>query len=273
MTDTTHHLITHFHSHSQSTTMTTSSTQVTHDFLFAGLGAPRSSLSDKASAQLSDIALTFGEVSWDGVCKMMDATHLDAAHASVVFDLGSGCGRLLLQTYLMFPNIQRAVGVEYSSRRAEVGFAALRTYQQHYLEGESEIFEYFDAPRSVTARQAVARPYTLRSRPRKRNIELRHGDLFNATDACEADIVVLEVQIPVARRPQLLRFLSTFKIGCRLLTYHNLQLVYHREQKFCPWREIAAHDSQYECSWNDSCRLWCWEKVAVKQEEEDEEKA
>lgn len=42
-------------------------------------------------------SLLYGEVLPDGVAKMLDADHLDAANATCLVDLGAGTGKLALQ--------------------------------------------------------------------------------------------------------------------------------------------------------------------------------
>ena len=50
-------------------------------------------------------SLLFGEVLPDGVSKMLDSDHLDASNATVLYDLGMGCGRLCMQAFLEYPNL------------------------------------------------------------------------------------------------------------------------------------------------------------------------
>jgi predicted RNA methylase len=53
-----------------------------------------------------------GEILFSGVTRILDPSHLDGATVRTLYDLGSGCGRLCVQAFLQFNNIERVVGVE-----------------------------------------------------------------------------------------------------------------------------------------------------------------
>ena len=55
-----------------------------------------------------------GEILFNGVSRIMDSLHLHAGASGTrtLFDLGSGCGRLCVQVFLQFPNLDKVVGVE-----------------------------------------------------------------------------------------------------------------------------------------------------------------
>jgi tRNA1(Val) A37 N6-methylase TrmN6 len=65
-----------------------------------------------------------GEILYSGVSRILDTSHLDASNACTLFDLGSGCGRLCMQAFLQFKNLDRVVGVEVRAREQHT---ALRT--------------------------------------------------------------------------------------------------------------------------------------------------
>ncbi len=64
----------------------------------------------------ADCVCSAGEIHFAGVSRILDSQHLDAAAAGTrtLYDLGSGCGRLCVQAFLQFPNLERVVGVEVS---------------------------------------------------------------------------------------------------------------------------------------------------------------
>jgi hypothetical protein len=73
--------------------------------------------------RLIQLAASYGELLPEGVTRMsllhvarkslfpfrFDAKHLDAAHATSLVDLGAGVGKLVLQAFLQFPNLQSVV--------------------------------------------------------------------------------------------------------------------------------------------------------------------
>merc|ERR550534_2468952 len=59
--------------------------------------------------------LTFGEVLDSGVLRML--YNLGAIRKKKFHDLGMGTGKMLVQTFLSFPNLDRCVGVELSKGR------------------------------------------------------------------------------------------------------------------------------------------------------------
>lgn len=52
-------------------------------------------------------SILYGEVLPSGVCKLLDASHLDAAHARTLFDLGMGTGKFAMQGILQCIQLHR----------------------------------------------------------------------------------------------------------------------------------------------------------------------
>jgi len=71
--------------------------------------------SDRALSKSKMAKLTFGEVLDSGVSKML--YNLGAIKKKKFNDLGMGTGKMLIQTFLSFPNIKTCVGVELSEGR------------------------------------------------------------------------------------------------------------------------------------------------------------
>jgi ribosomal protein L12E/L44/L45/RPP1/RPP2 len=61
-----------------------------------------------------------------------------------------------------------------------------------------------------------------------RSLELSCGNLFDLREALTADVVICETKFDEQLYPQLCVFLSAMKPRCRLLSYENLDLIYHR---------------------------------------------
>jgi len=70
---------------------------------------------DRNSSQSKRAKLTYGEVLDSGVFKML--YNLGAIKKRRLHDLGMGTGKLLIQAFLSFPNLDTCVGVELSKGR------------------------------------------------------------------------------------------------------------------------------------------------------------
>ncbi len=57
--------------------------------------------------------------------RILDMRHMRAAKASVLFDLGMGLGKLLLQSFFQYPNIRYVCGVELALSRYRLAEKAL----------------------------------------------------------------------------------------------------------------------------------------------------
>ena len=60
-----------------------------------------------------------------GVTRILDMRHMRAAKATVLFDLGMGLGKLLLQSFFQYPNIRYVCGVELALSRYRLAEKAL----------------------------------------------------------------------------------------------------------------------------------------------------
>ena len=63
-----------------------------------------------------------------------------------------------------------------------------------------------------------------------REMEIEKGNMWARTDAFEADIVVMETQIPESSHQTLCNFLHGMKSGARLLTYENVEQIYKNQK-------------------------------------------
>lgn len=127
------------------------------------------------------MSTAFGEILPEGVEKY--ASLLDVKHATTLFDLGAGRGKLAMQLFLTYRNLKKVVGVELGPGRAEVGLAALK------ILGQQKHFTTTATGSSVTIVESD-------DQKQRRSLEFREGNLFHATDAFEADVVVMETAFP-----------------------------------------------------------------------------
>jgi hypothetical protein len=58
------------------------------------------------AAKRSALAAQYGELLPEGVDKMLDAQHLDGRNGAFLLDLGMGLGKLAIQAWLQFPNLE-----------------------------------------------------------------------------------------------------------------------------------------------------------------------
>jgi len=78
---------------------------------------PPVTVMDQMEADRLQSSLLYGEILYPGVRILLNSNHLHAAEATTLYDLGMGCGRLVSQAFLEYPNLQRVVGVELAYSR------------------------------------------------------------------------------------------------------------------------------------------------------------
>lgn len=280
---------------------------------------------DRMAANQCNMDLLYGEVLPSGVDKMLDKEHLDAASATVLFDLGMGLGKCCMQAFLQYPNLAKVVGVELAYSRTEKGYAALGLLadmapdRREFVKGvngavlteytpvdEEKIREEvtpLKGPRKMNTverkRKGISRsgkerfckvlfnctrsqeppsrgqrgqgckgradkenavpsnntfdtgkpplrnprdfsgdgvddskyetpvgPTPPRPGTVRRTLEFRRANLFQAVDAFEADVVILETKFFTSSYPEMCAFLVKLKEGCRILTYEDLAAVF-----------------------------------------------
>jgi hypothetical protein len=78
----------------------------------------------------------------------------------------------------------------------------------------------------------------------ERVLELRQGNLFDCTEAWDADILICETNIAAPMQHAFLHFLSHCKPGCRLLTYNSLEDMYNDVCDSLAEHRISSHSSR-----------------------------
>ena len=214
---------------------------------------------DKYIATEYNSDLLYGEILPIGVTRAFDSQHLNVSSAHTLCDLGSGLGKLAIQAFLQYPNLQRVVGVELSYARCELGFDAIRRMNnkltnkygidttcdntiQCNIYNNTEFDEMSDANRDDNNQQHNTNEskesycdtsYTSTHIHRRvgtngvRTLELRQGDMLQCTDAWSADIIICETKLPNERYIDWCRFLSQCKHGCKILTYEDLDSIWN----------------------------------------------
>lgn len=125
---------------------------------------------------------------------MMSQDHLNATNGKIIiYDLGAGRSKLILQTFLEFPNVTKIVGVELSTTRFEMGKTALLEYCS-LQNKESEKQRSSCLTYKATSGDGKIEIVETNSETKQlRSLEARIQNLFEtANEIDSADIVVCE---------------------------------------------------------------------------------
>jgi hypothetical protein len=208
----------------------------------AGAGHRCISEKDRTEATSEGSALLFGELLMAGVHRAFDAEHLNGYEATVIYDLGMGLGKMAMQAYLFFTNVTKVVGVELAASRFKLGQEAVRRLAKLFPETYTLVH---DEPLSVSIVDRAGR-----------TLEFRKQNLFECTDAVEADIVICETHIPRSTYPRLAQFLGTMKHGMRTLCFENLTNVYiadgisEAEMPLQPLHINVDREDRFKTTWS-----------------------
>jgi hypothetical protein len=251
--------------------------------------------------------LLYGEVLPEGVVRMLDADHLDVAHARTVYDLGSGLGKLALQAFLQYPHLEWVGGVELAQSRSSRAFEALRrltnlqngtfttsqNFPESVLTAARAVFANDSTSMTEEAKDGCSIRYTeVRLNPstyskclgrskrmkKTRYLELRNGDLFGVSDAWLADIVICETKFPEERYNDLTMYLQHLKPTVRLLTYEDLDNVYALVRKRNPFVRMESNhpNDRFFTTWAPNYgykfHLWTFASARISLDKTDGEK-
>lgn len=189
-----------------------------------------------------------------GITKLMDTDHLHAARAQVLFDLGMGVGKLVMQAFLQYPNLKLIRGIELAYSRfklAEEALVRLVTLQSDLFEIEDRVAGDY------------IRVHTI-GRRKRRALELRRGDMWQVHDVGSCDIVIMHTELTPPSFPKVRRLVRQLKRGSRFVTYQDLSK--HWGESPPPFRQLEANideSDQFATSWSalKGHHLFCWEKT------------
>src|SRR5205085_1905192 len=128
---------------------------------------------------------------------------------------GMGLGKMAMQAYLFFTNVTKVVGVELAESRFRLGKEAVKRLAKIFPETYTLIK---DEALVVSVVDSSGR-----------SLEFRKQNLFECTDAVEADIIICETHFPRTTYPKLGQFLANMKSGMRTLCFENLANVYAQD--------------------------------------------
>lgn len=224
--------------------------------------------SDKNTASEQGASLLYGEVLPEGVLKLMDEHHLRAGSASTLIDMGMGTGKLLLQTFLCYPNLSRVSGVELARSRFEIAEAAILELSR-IIGGEIEVHE----PGVMVRMKASAGCCGGQAR----SLEIHRGSMWAMAGVPLADIIVMHTDLTETSILHLKKMIQKVKVGCRFVTYQDLTPYWRRTRP--PFEQVDVNIDDRDTfltSWSSAkgFHLYCWEKIAhtptgFRAEEED----
>jgi len=216
-------------------------------------GEPVSAGDSKIAAD-TDSSLCFGEVLPRGVTKILDENHLNCSEAKYFYDLGMGLGKLAMQAFLQFPNLEYVVGVELAYTRFEKAVTALEklsklkppttgiTWRFKTENGNAQLLEEISVYENGTPTKKSKYSVELKcSNTRQRILEFRRANFFDVPECKNADILICETKIRKTKWRELCMLLNTLQKGTKLLTYEELAAVYKTEKLELPWNRLSIN--------------------------------
>ena len=239
---------------------------------------------DPDAAAMSNFC--FGEVAPLGVEAAFK--NLKVENAKIVWDLGHGNGKLLIQAFLQFQHLQEVHGVELSGTRAVTSLLMLGELATKFQDlklahssNSSASFvssDYKSFPFSVPLSSSLQSVELLKDafkvgicagptfsedgqskgegksedkgNTKGRILTLARQDLFQVLEEAvtTADILLIEVKLVPELRKRVCEALCRMKRGSRLLTFENFRLNFAAASIPCPFKDIAD-DKGYKVSW------------------------
>lgn len=191
---------------------------------------------------------TFGEIlplgvdgllSNDAILSKHDGKHKHKDQKTRIrfYDLGAGLGRLALQVWLAYSEIDDVIAIEYAPSRFQVGLRALERLVQ-MNEKAIAVVDRSDRSIILSMHTSYAQfiwpdekkqewPALIQPPPKwitTRTLTYMQGDLFTYCEQVisRANIVFIETDIPDSRVPELWQLLCNLHQGTRFLLYHTM---------------------------------------------------
>lgn len=213
---------------------------------------------DRDEAVASGSSLLYGEILAAGITKLLDSEHLNAAKAQVLYDLGMGVGKLVMQAFLAYSNLKLIRGVELAFSRfqiAEDAVLRLVSLQPDRFEVDERVPGEF------------IRAHTIGKRKR-RVLELRRGNMWEMRDISSVDVVVMHTELTATGFPRFRKMVCDLKRGARFVTYQDLSKHWpHTPMPFVQMEANVDDGDQFATSWSalKGHHLFCWEKTVDKE--------
>jgi len=213
---------------------------------------------DRDNVKNTKGSLLYGELLPRGANRAFDSQHLHCATASVLFDLGCGTGKIAVQAFLQYRNLEYVYGVEISAGRYSVAEEAII----HMVEllGEDDFIVEVRRGQSI-----VIKERNLEDSSRCRMLKIECGNMMDVTDISRADIVMLETDIPQELQSQLCALLHNMPEGSRTLTYLDMRKIW--DQGAFPFKQHESNRSltdRFPTSWSvqRGHHFYIWNKIS-----------
>ena len=191
-------------------------------------------------------SLLYGELLPRGVNKALSSRRLRADTASVLFDLGMGTGKVAIQAFLQYNNLEYVYGVELSQGRYNIAADAALTMVS--LLG-TDNFDVDHVPGRYITVTEKAQPGD--DEDSIRVLHFEQGNLLDVDNISNADVLMLETDVPKEFHDDLCRLLRDMRDGSRVLSYLDLKRLWTLDR--FPLRQIDANKSvsdRYSTSWS-----------------------
>lgn len=182
--------------------------------------------SDRRNAVQVKSSLLYGELLPRGVNKALGGSRLAASSVSVLFDLGMGTGKVLIQAFLQFKNLRYVYGVELSTGRYKVAEDAL--LKTVHLLGSENYQVQVNPGKYIIVRESISSSCEgndLEMECSERVLHFECGNIFDISNIDIADIVMMETDFPADLYPNLYKLLKGMQEGSKLLTYLDLRRI------------------------------------------------
>lgn len=198
---------------------------------------------DRENLNQTKGSFLYGELLPRGANKAFRSDRLDVARATSLFDLGMGTGKIAIQAFLQFRNLQYVYGVELSSGRYSIAEEAIMRMVE--LLGPETL-----KVQNVPGRYIVVTELD-DNECKGRVLHLECGDMFDVNNIDAADIVMMETDVPLHLQPKLCQLLSRMRDGSRVLSYLDFRRFWSVET--CPFTQMENNrhlSDRFPTSWS-----------------------
>ncbi len=204
-------------------------------------------------------SLLYGELLPRGLNKALSRTRLNAGCATTLFDLGMGTGKVCIQSFLQYKNLEYVYGVELSIGRYNLAEQA--ALNMVTLLGKDKYEVEIDPGKQIIVREY----YTNENEQTfERILHFQCCSLFEISNISVADIIMLETDIPTELLPDLYNLLCKMHVGARVLSYLDFKKVWSKNILSFKQLDINRYVSdRYPTSWSvqRGHHLYIWTKV------------
>lgn len=213
---------------------------------------------DKDTAKCMGGSLLYGELLPRGANKAFNPKRLDAGEASVLFDLGMGTGKIAMQAFLQFRNLDYVYGIELSEGRYKLAEDAALLMVS--LLGEESFSVQLRSGRSIIITEIATEQESARV------LHLECGNMFEVANMDVADIVMMETDIPAELHTNLCTLLGSMHEGSRTLTYLDLRKIWN--QGPIPFKQLDVNrhlSDRFPTSWSvqRGHHFFLWSRICM----------